>query len=65
MSFGLVVAQLQGLRPAFDGPVIGQEQVVVETLQVVEQAGVVDGDGGLPGQGLQEVQPLVGLSGVR
>ena len=62
MPLGLVVPQVQGPRPALDRGVVGQLQLLVGAAQVLEQRGVVDGDGRLPGQHRGEGQPLgVGL----
>ena len=54
VALRLLVAQVERRGPAFEGRVIGFGQVLVRALQVGEQGGVVDGDGGLPGQRLEE-----------
>ncbi len=59
VAFGLLVAQVEGAGPALDGGVVSLEQGDVSTLQVVKQGSVVNGDGSLPGQGLQKSQPLL------
>ncbi len=58
MPFGFPVAQVERLRPAFDGGVVRQREVEVGLLQFLEQHRVIDGDGCLPRQGLQEISPL-------
>ena len=56
---GLQVPQLQRVRPALQGGVNGEGQLPVRVLQVVEQAGVVNGDGRLVDHRVQEGKPLL------
>jgi len=56
--FGLPVAQVERARPAFYGGIIGQGELRVGALQALEQRGIFYRDGGLPGQGIQEIEPF-------
>ena len=58
VPFGLVVAQFQCPRPAFDGGIVCRRKLPVGTLQIIEQGDVVDGNGSLGGKGFQEVHPF-------
>ena len=67
VAFGLVIPQVQGARPAHDGIVVGHCQADVGALQAFEHLGVVDGDGGLAGEGSpgNSANRRWGISGAR
>ena len=59
------LAQVQGVGPALDGGIIGQAEFGIGALQALEQRGIFDCNGGLPGQGVQEIEPFfIGVKGV-
>ena len=58
VALGLPVPQVQGPGPALYRFVVGERQVHVGALQLIEERGVVYGYGGLSGQGLEEVHPV-------
>ncbi len=58
MAFCFPVAQVECMRPAFDRGIIGMLDLEIASLQMLEQRGVVDGDGGLTRQRLQEIDPF-------
>ena len=60
VAFGFFIAQFEGVRPALEGGVVGELEFAVRALQVVEEGGVVDGDGGLGGEGVEQVEPIWG-----
>lgn len=55
VPFGLMVAQFHRPRPPLDGRVVGKGQFQIGAMQVLERPGAVDGNGRLPGEGLQEL----------
>ena len=58
MSLGFLVAEVERSGPPFQRRVISEREVNVCPLQPLEQFRVVDGNGGLPGQRLQKLEPL-------
>ena len=58
MAPGFPVTQVQSRRPAFDGGIIGLDELRVGALKTIEEGRVFNGDGGLSSQSLQEGQPL-------
>ena len=58
VTLGFLVAQLEGVRPTFQGSVVSQGKLQVRALQPFEQAGVIDGNGSLGRESFQEIQPL-------
>ncbi len=47
------------MRPAFDGGIVGQGEVDIGTLQVFEQMRIIDRQGCLTGQGIEEIEPFL------
>ena len=59
VAFGLSITQLKRARPALLGRILCQREFDVGMLQIVEYAGVVDGNGCLSCQRVQKIQPLI------
>ena len=51
VPLGLAVAELQGFRPAFDSGLVGFQELLVGASQPAQQGGIVQGHGGLAGEG--------------
>jgi hypothetical protein len=58
VTFGLLVAHVQRLRPALDSGVVGLHQLGVAELHVVEERGVVERQRRLAGHRFQEFKPV-------
>ena len=59
VALGLVIAQIQRLRPAFNGGVVGHLQFHVRLLQIHEEMGLAHRDCRLACQRLEEIDPIL------
>ncbi len=63
VPLGFLVAQVERTRPAFTRFVVCQQQFKIDPRQAAKQSAVVNRNGRLTCEGVQEIQPL--LVGVR
>ena len=62
MLLVLPSAYFEGSRPALNGTIISHGQINIGALEIVEERGAVNCEGGLPGQGRKKFEPILGRS---
>ena len=58
MALGLTVAQFQRMRPSLDGVIVSSQHFLVGLFNRIHQGGILNGNGCLIGQRLEEIQPF-------